>query len=715
MAFVSRLSAVPVRPPSDDFTAFLRAASTAPFSPAGALSSQSTLRTVRDAAGDGRPSSQAAALAAVEHIGAQAAALSVLSAGHDAAVSRAASSEADLVALSKAHGDLRRRWVALAAEHAECPTRARFRELDLAERERCAAEQLACVDELVGAARRDAEAALLAAQRVAAEDAARAAAALADAEERARAALAAAAERAAADSASLSRTFANERASLFAAATAARARVEEVLRECARLSELMREAQAAAAAAAARAEAAEAERARFAERCTVALDREHSALAAAAASATLIAELQRENDAHRAALTAVPSGWVAGANAMQRATKEAHDDRDSELARREAELAVREAEVHAMRVLIEDHLPTEPPPGPPSRSVPQSVARTPAARTPVVAQSAARTPVLQSGTRTPIVDLAAAGTGLNSASSPRAFAPQQRQTAPAPAPTRRALAPLVAALRDRGLDYAQTVLFLDCSTDNDARGRVCFGGRALHDVSSQAVENPYARVVSVAVKTLSAFDDEMLVPLFGFADRLSGDSRVAPLAMEPCVGIDGVLAAYRARISDVPLGAVRSWVPPLQKSIELVRADDTRALCVAVIVTAGAPSAIAPSVAALVEASQLPIAAIVIGVGDGPWDRVGELANAMPAVDVSIRKGARRFDNFTVRQRGSHTICLQSSTNHPPSPAHTTSLSSGTHSATETTPGMMPLSPLTNVSLSPSLMASLQRSTRAER
>ena len=77
------------------------------------------------------------------------------------------------------------------------------------------------------------------------------------------------------------------------------------------------------------------------------------------------AELQRENDAHRAALTAVPSGWVAGANAMQRATKEAHDDRDSEIARREAELAAREAEVHAMRVLIEDHLPTEPPLGPP--------------------------------------------------------------------------------------------------------------------------------------------------------------------------------------------------------------------------------------------------------------------------------------------------------------------------------------------------------------
>ena len=47
-------------------------------------------------------------------------------------------------------------------------------------------------------------------------------------------------------------------------------------------------------------------------------------------------------------------------------------------------------------------------------------------------------------------------------------------------------------------------------------GRRCFGRRSLHSISS--TPNPYEQAISIIGQTLSPFDDDGLIPCFGFGD-----------------------------------------------------------------------------------------------------------------------------------------------------------------------------------------------------
>jgi E3 ubiquitin-protein ligase RGLG len=47
-------------------------------------------------------------------------------------------------------------------------------------------------------------------------------------------------------------------------------------------------------------------------------------------------------------------------------------------------------------------------------------------------------------------------------------------------------------------------------------GALSFGGRCLHAISS--VPNPYEQAISIIARTLSKYDDDNVIPCFGFGD-----------------------------------------------------------------------------------------------------------------------------------------------------------------------------------------------------
>jgi E3 ubiquitin-protein ligase RGLG len=175
-------------------------------------------------------------------------------------------------------------------------------------------------------------------------------------------------------------------------------------------------------------------------------------------------------------------------------------------------------------------------------------------------------------------------------------------------------------------------LFADLTQSNTWTGRETFGGKCLHDLSPHQL-NPYEEVISIVGRTLSAFDDDGKIPVYGFGDSETTDKSVRSFGT--CDGFHGVLEAYRHFLPTVRLSGPTSFVPLINKAIELVKRNS--GYHILVIICDGQVSDPARTGQAIVEASKYALSIIAIGVGDGPWDAMEEFDDELPQ---------RQFDNF---------------------------------------------------------------------
>lgn len=53
--------------------------------------------------------------------------------------------------------------------------------------------------------------------------------------------------------------------------------------------------------------------------------------------------------------------------------------------------------------------------------------------------------------------------------------------------------------------------------------RRTFGGKSLHDLKGQSGPNPYERAIDILGRTLAPFDDDHLIPAYGFGDITTKD------------------------------------------------------------------------------------------------------------------------------------------------------------------------------------------------
>eukprot|EP00708_Paratrimastix_pyriformis_P004296 GAFH01003153.1.p1 GENE.GAFH01003153.1~~GAFH01003153.1.p1 ORF type:complete len:239 (-),score=48.44 GAFH01003153.1:85-801(-) len=149
--------------------------------------------------------------------------------------------------------------------------------------------------------------------------------------------------------------------------------------------------------------------------------------------------------------------------------------------------------------------------------------------------------------------------------------------------------------------------------------------------------NPYEQVIRLMGQALEPFDDDHLIPSFGFGDQTTGDRSVFSFlpGNRPCNGFDGVLEAYRRLVPYVVLSGPTSFAPAINAAIDIV--IRTAQYHILVILTDGQVSDQRKDAAAIVEASKYPLSIIVVGVGDGPWEVMNQFDDELPE---------RNFDNF---------------------------------------------------------------------
>lgn len=191
------------------------------------------------------------------------------------------------------------------------------------------------------------------------------------------------------------------------------------------------------------------------------------------------------------------------------------------------------------------------------------------------------------------------------------------------------------AIKEAGLESSNVIFGVDFTRSNVDQGRKTFNGKCLHEIDSEEL-NPYQSVIKILGRTLEKFDDDNIIPCFGFGDVTTKDINVFPFREEGyCRGFHDVLSAYNQVAKRVRMSGPTSFAPLIYKAIDIVR--ETRSYHILVVIADGQMTSEKPTRDAIVEASKWPLSIILIGVGDGPWEEMKTYDDRLPQ---------RKFDNF---------------------------------------------------------------------
>ncbi|KAM7275414.1 hypothetical protein ACFE04_017280 [Oxalis oulophora] len=208
---------------------------------------------------------------------------------------------------------------------------------------------------------------------------------------------------------------------------------------------------------------------------------------------------------------------------------------------------------------------------------------------------------------------------------------------------------VITALREAGLESSNLILGIDFTKSNEWTGRHSYNRKSLHAIGNPH-PNPYEQAITIIGRTLSPFDEDNLIPCFGFGDATTHDQRVFSFYPDhrPCHGFEEALERYREIVPHLKLSGPTSFAPIIDAAIDIVESNNGQ-YHVLVIVADGQvtrnpdtlPGRFSPqeqaTVNSIVAASHYPLSIILLGVGDGPWD-------AMKQFDDNIPQ--RTFDNF---------------------------------------------------------------------
>ncbi|KAJ1267146.1 hypothetical protein BS78_07G034200 [Paspalum vaginatum] len=207
---------------------------------------------------------------------------------------------------------------------------------------------------------------------------------------------------------------------------------------------------------------------------------------------------------------------------------------------------------------------------------------------------------------------------------------------------------VAAALREQGLESSNLILGIDFTKSNEWTGKRSFGGQSLHRLGD--TPNPYEQAITIIGKTLAPFDEDNLIPCFGFGDATTHDYNVFSFHHDnsPCHGFEEVLACYKKIVPHLRLSGPTSFAPIVEAAVDIVDRSGGQ-YHVLVIVADGQvtrsvdtrDSDLSPqeksTVDSIVMASSYPLSIVLVGVGDGPWEDMQKFDDKLPARD---------FDNF---------------------------------------------------------------------
>ncbi|XP_042384634.1 E3 ubiquitin-protein ligase RGLG2-like [Zingiber officinale] len=205
------------------------------------------------------------------------------------------------------------------------------------------------------------------------------------------------------------------------------------------------------------------------------------------------------------------------------------------------------------------------------------------------------------------------------------------------------------ALAESGLESSNLIVGIDFTKSNEWTGKFSFGGRSLHHIGD-TTPNPYEQAISIIGRTLSAFDEDNLIPCFGFGDASTHDQDVFSFYPneQPCNGFENTLARYKELLPHLRLAGPTSFAPIIEMAMTIVEQTGGQYHVLLIIADGQVTRSVdtqfghfgsqeQKTIDAIVRASEFPLSIILVGVGDGPWDMMKEFDDNIPA---------RSYDNF---------------------------------------------------------------------
>ncbi|KAJ4892587.1 E3 ubiquitin-protein ligase RGLG1 [Raphanus sativus] len=205
------------------------------------------------------------------------------------------------------------------------------------------------------------------------------------------------------------------------------------------------------------------------------------------------------------------------------------------------------------------------------------------------------------------------------------------------------------ALGRAGLESSNLILGIDFTKSNEWTGAKSFNKKSLHHISSNT-PNPYEQAITIIGRTLASFDEDNLIPCFGFGDASTHDQDVFSFYPEGISsnGFEQVLARYREIVPHLKLAGPTSFAPIIEMAMTVVEQSSGQYHVLVIIADGQVTRSVdtehgqlSPqeqrTVDAIVKASTLPLSIVLVGVGDGPWDMMQEFDDNIPS---------RAFDNF---------------------------------------------------------------------
>ncbi|KAM4070709.1 hypothetical protein ACB094_11G003800 [Castanea mollissima] len=207
---------------------------------------------------------------------------------------------------------------------------------------------------------------------------------------------------------------------------------------------------------------------------------------------------------------------------------------------------------------------------------------------------------------------------------------------------------VTAALRTAGLESSNLIVGIDFTKSNEWTGKISFNNRSLHAIGD--TPNPYEKAISIVGKTLSPFDEDNLIPCFGFGDATTHDQEVFSFHNDhtPCHGFEEVLSCYKKIVPNLRLAGPTSYAPVVEAAIDIVEKSGGQYHVLVLIADGQVTRSVNTSekelspqeeqtIKSIVNASSYPLSIVLVGVGDGPWDDMKSFDDKIPA---------REFDNF---------------------------------------------------------------------
>ena len=136
------------------------------------------------------------------------------------------------------------------------------------------------------------------------------------------------------------------------------------------------------------------------------------------------------------------------------------------------------------------------------------------------------------------------------------------------------------------------------------------------------------------------FDDDHLIPCYGFGDSTTGESSVFSFypGNRPAKGLQALVQRYRELVPHVSLSGPTTFAPLIRQAMRHVYHNGMEFHLLLILADGQISSTcMQETMRAIEEASMFPISIVLIGVGDGPWEAMHYFDDSLPS---------RQWDNF---------------------------------------------------------------------